>query len=84
MERDYVSLVVTDTLGDLIMDQLALISGPALGDAIRDARQVVQALADWAESQGAGEVRAALDQLASRIGGDPLAEDWAGQRPPIH
>jgi hypothetical protein len=77
-------LVLTDVLGDIIVDQLDLIAAPARAGAAERAHELVSALADWAETQGESEIQLALQQLTMRIVGALVMDDRSRPQPGLH
>jgi hypothetical protein len=76
--------VITDTLGDLIVDLLQGVQGSARQNATRNAHEMVSALSGWAETQGASDVLVALNELEQRFDGKTLPEERARWRPHLH
>jgi hypothetical protein len=75
MGEDIIALVVADTLGDIIVDQLELILVAPRSDAVQRANELICALSEWAREQGASEVSKALDQLQERVSGDAVEDN---------
>lgn len=69
MARDEdIALVVADTLGDIAVDLLRLLSDdPAHAKAIAETRDLITALGDWAAERGRHDVQAALHQYSERV-----------------
>lgn len=64
-----VASVVTDSLGDLIVDLLQRLEGPARQAASLEVEEMVSALSDWTETQGTADVVIALGELRQRLEG---------------
>lgn len=79
-----VALVVTDTLGEIIVNQLKLIEATARPVAVDEAQELVLALSLWAETNGASDIELALQQLATRIESDAVADKKLRQQSNLH